>query len=951
MKAANIHREHQDFAIRTDEDGRFKIPALPGKGIIAFSSDDWTAYPVGVGADEIDAPKLQDSSTLIFDTKPSSCVTRSFHALAAIDPQPDMSELTVDFSLVAGASVSGSVVDSKGNPIHDYYVRGQFDQSGWTKVKGETFEVKHYFVSERRRLMFFEPTRNLVGLYHLTGEPPETLRITLQPGGTIKGRIVDEAGLPIANLEFDNHQFAIKNEHYGDLLTWRDRKLLKTDQDGRFVFPGIIPGLKYSANVSGVKKVPGFTQPVMMRLGTAFTDITVEVGQTKDMGELTYNGKQEFVSKHRSIGKAKASSDGNSGPEQEPQSSAPKRKSDDDRMVVTGRVVDPDGKPISNAQIAVVGRRNSLFREPKPFGQTKTDVTGRYRLRMPRTSSSSFLKVSVFASSPGFGIGWQPLNLNADQPEVLIELPPEQIIRGRLINLEGQPASGVKVYVTQIGKPVPGGRTLWSMWFSEPVDDLSAWPGPITTDERGRFVLRGIGRKLAVNLQTRDEPFARESIHIRADDTTEIREISMALAPAQIIEGTVVSEKTGKPVPNARLNVTVGFDAKNKYAGSAISGRANENGYFRLNPYPGKSYVIAAFAPAGRAELNLQRELKWPVGSPQQRVEMRLPSGVLVRGRVTEAETGRPIAGAGIEYRPRRFGNSNLRDDVITGWQARTTSGKDGVFRIAVLPGPGHLLINGPTPDYIHQEVGARTIDGDQPGGQRIYAHAVHRLDLQLDAKVHTLDVSLRRGVTIKGRLVDPDGKPVKEAKMLWRYPMLASEHRFRGLPTTIRDGQFELHGLDPNETYPVVFLDPENELGAAVELSGRSDARRSLVVPMVPCGSATTRFIDPDGKPIAQYAPSLLIVITPGPGRVSLKEKDRSRLSADEGFVGNFDRRHYWNPPQTDEQGQCTFPALVPGAAYRFDVSRDGQLTVTKTFKVESGKTLQLPDVVTARE
>jgi len=276
-------------------------------------------------------------------------------------------------------------------------------------------------------------------------------------------------------------------------------------------------------------------------------------------------------------------------------------------------------------------------------------------------------------------------------------------------------------------------------------------------------------------------------------------------------------------------------------------------------------------------------------------------------------------------------------------------NGTDGVFQIAVIPGAGHLLVNGPTPDYIEQEVGARTIDYDKPGGQRIYAHAVSHFDLPVDTKVHTLDVTLRRGVTIKGRLVDPDGRPVKEAKMLSRYPMLASEHTFRGLPTTIRDGQFELHGLDPNENYTVVFLDPENKLGAAIELSGQSDPSQPLVVSMVPCGSATARFVTTDGKPFTKYAPSLMIVLTRGPSPISLRERDLIRLSADEGFVGNFDRRNYWKPPQPDRQGQCTFPALVPGADYRFHVYRDGQLTGTKTFKVESGKTLELPDVVIA--
>jgi hypothetical protein len=73
----------------------------------------------------------------------------------------------------------------------------------------------------------------------------------------------------------------------------------------------------------------------------------------------------------------------------------------------------------------------------------------------------------------------------------------------------------------------------------------------------------------------------------------------------------------------------------------------------------------------------------------------------------------------------------------------------------------------------------------------------------------------------------------------------------------------------------------------------------------------------------------------------------NKTELTSDQDFVSNFDREHYWNKPLTDEQGRCTFPALIPGATYRlFAYDKSGNL-FDKDFSVKSGETLDLGDIV----
>src|SRR5262249_29632080 len=159
--------------------------------------------------------------------------------------------------------------------------------------------------------------------------------------------------------------------------------------------------------------------------------------------------------------------------------------------------------------------------------------------------------------------------------------------------------------------------------------------------------------------------------------------------------------------------------------------------------------------------LAVEKRFQWGPGKVKHRVELKLPRGTLVRGKVTEANSGRPVARASVQYFPQVANNPNYRGDVRTGWQAIERSGADGTFQVPVLPGPGHLLILGPGGDYVHQEIGHSQLFGGRPGGKRYYADAVVKLSVPKGAAAKDVAATLRRGVTVKGRLLGPDGQPL----------------------------------------------------------------------------------------------------------------------------------------------------------------------------------------------
>src|SRR5262249_13345726 len=160
-----------------------------------------------------------------------------------------------------------------------------------------------------------------------------------------------------------------------------------------------------------------------------------------------------------------------------------------------------------------------------------------------------------------------------------------------------------------------------------------------------------------------------------------------------------------------------------------------------------------------------------------------------------------------------------------------------------------------------------------------------------------------------------------------------------------LREGHFEICGVDPSVSLPVCFLDPVNQWGTAVQISGHAEG--PLTIRLEQCGKATARLADNNKKPLANIragAGFLNIVVTPGECHFSLKS---NTIAADEESVINIDRHNYWDLPGSDVSGRITLPALIPGATYRLLGYEKNHFVVRKDFTVEPGETLELGDVV----
>jgi Carboxypeptidase regulatory-like domain len=171
------------------------------------------------------------------------------------------------------------------------------------------------------------------------------------------------------------------------------------------------------------------------------------------------------------------------------------------------------------------------------------------------------------------------------------------------------------------------------------------------------------------------------------------------------------------------------------------------------------------------------------------------------------------------------------------------------------------------------------------------------------------LDLTLRVGRTITGRVVGPDGRPATGVRILG-----GTSHEFDETSSD-QAGAFSIRALDPQRKRPLNLLDAGRKLGYYGEIPG--DQPGPLVIRLRPCGSASGRIVDEDGQPL----------------------KDRAVVIHRQGCIGAGDYS-----ARTDAAGRFRVEGLVPGQTYVAD-EPNGRRPFHDGFTVGPGEAKDLGD------
>ncbi|HYT90950.1 MAG TPA: sigma-70 family RNA polymerase sigma factor, partial [Gemmataceae bacterium] len=153
------------------------------------------------------------------------------------------------------------------------------------------------------------------------------------------------------------------------------------------------------------------------------------------------------------------------------------------RMTVGGRVLGVDGNPIPGVRVAAVAAQYQTPGEingpaslnMQLLGEGQADEQGQFLIAVPQTTAAHY-RLTALATAPGYALTSRMVDhyrVTAPEHTVPLTLVRARDVRGRLVDLQGAPAAGVRVHVLGISRGEPGAVFFQ---FGEPPVRLPGWP-------------------------------------------------------------------------------------------------------------------------------------------------------------------------------------------------------------------------------------------------------------------------------------------------------------------------------------------------------------------------------------------------------------------------------------------------------------------------------------------
>jgi RNA polymerase sigma factor (sigma-70 family) len=615
------------------------------------------------------------------------------------------------------------------------------------------------------------------------------------------------------------------------------------------------------------------------------------------------------------------------------------------RMLVSGSVVGPEGQPLPGASVMVMAAHRQRPGETFPdgfdlkeLGSGQADNQGRFRLSVPQTTAGHY-RLTVYASAPGHAFSSamaDPAAITASEHTLPLQLVRGQTVRIQLVDRQGQPARHVQVHV--LGQVRNGPAGLHALYRKPPVP-LPGWPDRIVTDDNGCCTFRDVGPLTRITLRVQDERFATEWLNLVTGKEEQRQPTVLTLSQPRFLEGRVLAADTRKPLADARIIVETALPGALR---GHVEGRTDLEGRYRLQPFPGDRLEAWVYPVDGAPYLTVRQDLKWPNGAETYLADLLIPPGVRISGIVKEAITGEPIPDATVSFQ-QCLRNNPIRDALMArgvNIQTRNANTRaDGTFSLTVPPGPARLLVKAAEPDFIHVETSDGWLLDNRKGGTPLFPDGVVRLQLQVGSEPPELTIPLHKGVSLSGRVIGHNGKPVASAVLL--SPSYIPEGlESKGSTLPIQDGRFELPGCAPGEVVKVWIYDHQNEEGAVAELRGVAGVQQE--VRLAPCVSARLHVMDQDGTLVPQPDVMLDLILRPGDtSNDSIQRGTRAGIFAWTQLV--FGRDH---EPTKPGGGIVNFARLIPGATYAVRIQQKVGWPEALTFTAPREGFLELKPV-----
>jgi hypothetical protein len=249
--------------------------------------------------------------------------------------------------------------------------------------------------------------------------------------------------------------------------------------------------------------------------------------------------------------------------------------------------------------------------------------------------------------------------------------------------------------------------------------------------------------------------------------------------PVGWVAGTVRAQ--GEPVTNAWVSI-MPVTPTGAWAGPAVQTTTDQDGRYRIGGLSTPHVKVNVRAPAFSGLANAY----WPdahafatagllrISPAGSTADVDLPAGSSIGGRVVDADTGAPIAGAQVQ----------AYVDAPPGWEP--------VGRQALAPGPGQFVIDDLPPVPVALQVRAQL--GSNHLGQWYDGAGFHGAATAVRPGATDVVIRLREGAEVGGAVRDDEGRGVPDA----RVTIIGCPDLCPLSARTDASGDYRIHGVPP---------------------------------------------------------------------------------------------------------------------------------------------------------
>lgn len=470
--------------------------------------------------------------------------------------------------------------------------------------------------------------------------------------------------------------------------------------------------------------------------------------------------------------------------------------------------------------------------------------------------------------------------------DIPIRLADRAGIRGTVVSPDGKPIPSVQVAVRMLGGVIRS---------QDVASSRAVWPEAVRATVDGRFHVGGIDAAEGAILTVHDEERRLFGSVVLKPGSKPANDLVLKIERTRRFRARILAEDTSQPLVDTQISVSYDYVTTDGHV-RARNAATNRDGTVEMDvPLVDRHWFINVVR--NDSYLGVFQSVPVSTGADPVDLEIRLPRGRWVAGRVANTGTGQPIPQVKVRFHLTREGMNQLQRNprpatLLVGladaaFTKPVVTDTDGRFRLLVPKADGVVAAVARDRNFVSVVPPADTLDVPPT------AHAYERLPLNSS----NVALALKLGQSIEALARAPDGTLIESGQALC-CQLMGREQLNEFQPAEIVRGRFAIPGCERGREYTVIVTDSSRSLGAVAKLRC-DDVRQNVALER--CTATKIRFQSNRGT----IVPNVKLSV------------DLKIQSDDQSSQENECWQHVIST-RTDEHGTANLSGLVSGATYR---------------------------------